>query len=101
MFDRLSRAQLEPARKMLSAPGHKILPVKGQFKANFTCGDHHVEKDIFVVQKPLLGKPAIESLDMLRHVNTVQLKDDLKKRFPKLLSAWTTEVGGRVSDPTA
>ena len=48
-----------------------------------------MEEEIFVVRrlsKPLLGRPAIESLDLLRHVNTIESKENLKKQYPKLFS---------------
>ena len=48
-----------------------------------------MEEDIFVVRrlsKHLLGRPAIESLDLLRRVNTIESKENLNKQYPKLFS---------------
>ena len=89
VFDSLPQAQLKRAKKRLSGPSHKVLPVKGQFKATISSGDLKVEEEIFVIRrlrKPLLGRPAIESLDLLRRVNTIESKENLKKQYPKLFS---------------
>ena len=83
------QAQLEQTKKRLSGPSRKVLPVKGQFKATISSGDLTVEEEIFVVRrlsKPLLGRPAIESLDLLHRVNTIESKDKLKKQFYKLFN---------------
>jgi len=89
VFDSVPGAQLRPAKKTLSGPSHKILPVKGQFVATLKYGDREVEEDVFVVrrlQKALLGRPAIESLGLLCRVNTVRSEKDLRRQFPKLFS---------------
>ena len=89
VFDSVPGAQLRPAKKILSGPSNKILPVKGQFEATLKCGDREVKEDVFVVRrlrKALLGRPAIESLGLLCRVNTVRSEKDLRRQFPKLFS---------------
>ena len=75
--------------KTPSGPSHKVLPVKGQFKATLKYGDREVTEDIYVVRRlrrALLGRPAIESLGLLCRVNAVQSKSELKQRFLKLFN---------------
>ena len=75
VFKSIPGARLKPAKKILSGPGHKILPVKGQFVATLWYGDKQVTEDVFVVRRlsrALLGRPAIESLDLVSRVNAVQ-----------------------------
>lgn len=62
------------------AQATKVLPVKGQFVATLQHGNKQVTEDVFVVQRlshALLGHPAIESLDLVSRVNTVQSKKNL------------------------
>ena len=87
VFKSIPGARPKPAEKILSGPGHKVLPVKGQFVATLWHGDKQVTEDVFVVWKlscALLGRPAIEFLDLVSRVNTVQVKKNLLHKFPKL-----------------
>ena len=61
--------------------------MKGQFVATLQHGNKQVTEDVFVVQRlsrALLGRPAIESLDLVSRVNAVQSKKNLLCEFPKL-----------------
>ena len=87
VFKNLPTTNLKPAQKVLSGPSHKLLPVKGQFVATLKNHDKEVEEEVFVVRRlrrALLGRPAIESLGLIRRLNAVQTKTDLVRDFPKL-----------------
>ncbi len=47
VFKSIPGASLKPAKKILSGPSHKVLPVKGQFAATLQCGDKQVTEDVF------------------------------------------------------
>ena len=67
-------------RKSSVAQATKVLPVKGQFVATLQHGNKQVTEDVFVVRRlsrALLGRPAIESLDLVSRVNAVQSKKNL------------------------
>ncbi len=87
VFQSIPGASLRPAQKVLSGPSHTTLPVKGQFTASLKIQDKELVEDIFVVQRlsrSLLGRPVIESLDLVRRVQTIHSKEDLLQHFPKL-----------------
>ena len=87
VFKSIPGARLKPAEKILSGPGHKVLPVKGQFVATLLHGDKQVTEDVFVVQRlsrALLGRLASKSLDLVSRENAVQLRKNLLHEFPKL-----------------
>ena len=87
LFKNIPGASLTPAKKILSGPGYKVLPVKGQFVATLQHGNKQVTEDVFVVRRlsrALLERPAIESLDLVSRVNAVQSKKKLLCEFPKL-----------------
>ena len=89
MFKNVPGINLEPSKKVLSGPSHKVLPVKGQFTAKLRCGEKEVAEQIFVVRRlsrALLGRPAIESLGLVSRVYTVQTKNDILQKYPKLLN---------------
>ena len=84
-------ASLTPAKKILSGPGHKVLPVKGQFVATLQCRDKQVTENVFVAKRlshALLERPAIESLDLVSRVNSVQSKKNLLCEFSKLFDGF-------------
>ncbi len=82
-------ASLKPATKVLSGPSHKLLPVKGQFEATLRSQDRGETESVFVVDDlscALLGRPPIESLDLVCRVRAIHSKEDLLRYFPKLLN---------------
>ena len=65
-----------------------MLPVKGQFTGKLKQGDREVEQELFVVSnlhKHLLGRPAIEALDLAVRVSALR-KDTNNpvEQFPNL-----------------
>ena len=107
LFKNIPGASLTPAKKILSGPGYKVLPVKGQFVATLQHGNKQVTEDVFIVRRlsrALLGRPAIESLDLVSRVNAVQSKKKLLCEFPKLmdlenLTESTRSSSGRMLNP--
>ena len=80
---------LDPAKKVLSGPSHKILPVKGQFIATLKSQAKEVTENMFVVRRlrhALLGRPVIESLNLVKRINAMQTKPGLLQDFPKLFN---------------
>jgi hypothetical protein len=66
---------LETTTKTLTGPSQQPLKVCGQFKGLLTYGANEMEEEIFVVrdlQTALMGRPAIEGLNLLSRINSVQ-----------------------------
>ena len=73
-FHGLQGVTLKPASKSLTGPSRQSLNVCSQFMGHCTNGVREVEKEIFVVrglQRALMGRPAIEALNLVSRVNTV------------------------------
>ena len=70
----------------------------GKFKANLKRGSKETNQDIYVVKdlkEPLLGKKAIEQLDLIKRINMVETKETsiesgedcgskMKRKYPNL-----------------
>ena len=86
-FNSIPATSLKPARKIHSAPSHKALLVKGQFIATLKSQDREAIQEMFAVRRlrqVLLECSAIESLGLVRRLNAVQTKTDLRKDFPQI-----------------
>ena len=84
---KLGRPTLSTSNKTLHGPSNKKLPVKGQFKATLKCDSKAVEQDLYVVDKlhkHLLGRPAIEALNVVTRVREVRGSDDPLQQYPEL-----------------
>ena len=87
VFRSIPDTTLKPAMKTLSGASCTTLQVKGQFNATLKYRDKETTEEVYVVRmlnRPLLGRPAIEALGLVQRVNAVQTKTDLMKQFPKL-----------------
>ena len=76
--------ELQPASLPLNGPTGEALKVLGQFSGHLTRRGNDSRQDIYVVRnlcRPLLGKPAIEALNVVILVEAVQ-KADVVKQFP-------------------
>ena len=85
-FTQLKDVRLKPSSKCLAGPDKQALSVCGQFTATCTYGEKKIQEDFFVVkdlQTALVGRPAIEALDLVSRVNSVQPPNVLKK-FPQI-----------------
>ena len=79
---------LLPPSKQLTGPSHDTLDVCGQFTGQLQRNTLQTTQEIYVVRglhKPLLGRPAIEALNIAAFVNGVQLQD-VVKQFPQLFT---------------
>ena len=85
-----SSRSLQATSRTLCGPGHYTLPVTGKFMAKLRNGSHESDETIYVVKnlrRPLLGRPAIESLDLLKRINTIKSTNvDVKLEFPQLFT---------------
>ena len=91
---------LEKTEKRLYGPGGSELVVKGVFRASVESKSNKSEQDLYVVQglrKPLLGRPAIEALGILKRVEAVgDGQADVKNEYPSLFHS--PEIG-KMSNP--
>ena len=74
VYELLGRPRTVPIVKNLKGPNNSPLRVKCQFIGNFQHGDLTVNQSVYVVedlQKPLMGRPAIESLQVLNRIGAV------------------------------
>lgn len=66
---------LQSTSKVLIGPGKKLLEVRGKFRAKIRGKTGETEQEIFVVSElecPLLGRPAIKALDLVKVVGSVR-----------------------------
>ena len=72
----------------LHGPSNQSLQVQGKFLANIQYGEMFTKQPCYVVTglaRPLLGRPAIEKLNLLTRVNTIQESSPMKK-YSKLFT---------------
>ena len=85
------KIDLQPTSRKLCGPSRYTLSVMGKCVAKLKRGTREIEETVYVVRslhRPLLGRPAIESLDLVKRVNTIGImtSDHIKLQFPKLFS---------------
>ena len=86
--------QLRSTSKTLFGPGQEKLPVKGVVKGVLkTSSLKETLQDIYVIgnlKEPLLGRPAIDALNLVQKVETIQadersvIEDEVKSTYPNL-----------------
>ena len=77
-----------PERK-LRGPDDHPLAVLGQWKGTLENSSTQTKETIFVVEglsKPLLGRPAIQSLQLVKRVSTVNKKLSPQEQYPNLFT---------------
>ena len=79
----------QPSKKTLLSPDRNVLPDTGQFVANLKAGASTCNQTVYVVPElhtPLLGRPAIEALQLVKRVGSVEDDKafDPQKSFPAL-----------------
>ena len=84
------RVSLQATSHKLCGPAH-ALSVIGKFIAKLKKGKRETEETVYVVRSlrhPLLGRPAIESLELLKRINTIvsMTNNSIKQQFPKLFT---------------
>ena len=83
------RVSLQATSRKLYCPGHHALSVIRKFIAKLKKGQHETEEIEYVVSSlrcPLLGRPAIESLKLLKRISTIvgMIDNSIKQQFPML-----------------
>ena len=84
--ERAGGPPLTPSDRTLRGPDTHVLPVLGQFAATLKKGSQKADEKVYVVEglnKPLLGRPAIEELGLLSRINAVRDLSPIKQ-FPLL-----------------
>ena len=80
---------LETTTRKLSGPNGDKLKVLGKISGYIKHGGEHTIQDIYVVQgltRPLMGKPAIEALQVITlNVQSIT-SENVRERFPKLFN---------------
>ena len=82
--------RLKKTDKQLYGPGGSRIEVLGVFTATLETKNTKSVQDLYVIKglkKPLLGKPAIQALNILQRINAVETEPgtvDPKKDFPEL-----------------
>ena len=75
--------------KTLFGPADTALPTHGYFMGKITHGEKATDQEIFVVtgaRQALLGRPAIESLQLVEKINAIEVNKEYKAQFPKLFT---------------
>ncbi len=86
---------LEATKKRLFGPNKSQLDVAGVFSADLRKGDKSSVQEVYVVPgltQPLLGRPAIEALELLVRADSITV-EDVKKQYPKLFDGLGTFEG--------
>ena len=84
-FRQLQGVSLQPAAIPLNGAGQQTLSVCRKFDGTLTHKASVIQEEIFVVQKlqkALLGKPAIEALNLVARVNTVNRSEAISSKYP-------------------
>lgn len=89
IFKTLNVKNLQSSQKILKGPGRNTLNVIGKFHCEFSLENRKSYQDIYVIRglnKPLLGRPAIEKLNVVKYIASLQLHSDYKQKFPSLFT---------------
>ena len=77
------------SEQILKGPSNQPLPVKGKFLGKFQYGKVTSELNCHVVanlSRSLLGCPAIEYLNLLARVHTIEGTQSMVEKFPRLFN---------------
>jgi predicted aspartyl protease len=85
--------KLQKSTVNLYGPGQSALTVKGKFTTVMKYKEVTATQEVYVVdklQKPLLGRPALEALQLVQRVQAVKTEHstDYKSTHPKLWKDW-------------
>ena len=96
MYQSCTLGLLKQSGRILHGPCQSALDVKGYSTGELEQDDTKVKQDIYVVhdlQTPLLGRPAIEALQLLARINAVTAKESYKTAYPNLFEGLGTLPG--------
>lgn len=90
-FDKLTGVKLQRNDKTLCGPSNSKLHVFGKFQCTLESNNKICVQDVYVVRgltEALLGRPAIQELEILQQVNVSALSasERYRKKFPKLFN---------------
>ena len=86
-FSKLKGITLTQACKVLHGPAKHPLKVNGQFTGKLSYKQFTIHNEIFVIdglQQPLMGRPAIEALNLLSRINIVSSSEKFVSLYPDL-----------------
>ena len=95
VFKQIKDVTLVHSDRHLSGPSQYQLQVSGKFTATLKFGTKEAKENIFVVQKlqkALLGRPGIESLNLIARINTLQ-NEMFVTMYPNLFKGLGTIAG--------
>ena len=97
-FNSLADVKLMKSDRILKGPDQAALKVKGKFMTDFKWQQKSSREEIYVMeklQKPLIGRPAIERLGLLVRVEEIQ--DSCLKKYQQMYPTVFTGLG-KMSD---
>ena len=74
-FNSLANVKLMETNRILKGPGQEDLQVRGKFMTDLRWQQKCSQEEVYVIdklQKPLIGRPAIEHLGLLVRVRVIQ-----------------------------
>ena len=97
-FNSLADVKLMKSDRILKGPDQAALKVKGKFMTDLKWQQKSSQEEIYVMeklQKPLIGRPAIERLGLLVRVEEIQ--DSCLKKYQQMYPTVFTGLG-KMSD---
>ena len=91
LYHKVGSPSLTVSDQTLKGANNQSLCVKGMFVGHFYYCDTYTDQHCYVIRdlaKPLLGRPAIEKLNLLARVRAIQKAALPAEQFPQLLQAW-------------
>ena len=79
MYNTFKHGPLEHSSRLLKGANHQVLQVTGSFKGKFSYKNTESFEKIFVIQglqMPLVGRPAISSLNLVARITLIQTDRD-------------------------
>lgn len=89
IFKTLNVKNLQSSQKILKGSGRNTLNVIGKCHCEFSLENRKSYQEIYVIRglnKPLLGRPAVEKLNVVKYIASLQLHSDYKQKFPSLFT---------------
>ena len=83
----IGQPSLLPSDRTLRGPDTHVLPARGKFTGKLATDTQEAKEEIYVVKglnKPLLGRPAIEELRLVRRVAAIDKEPSPMEQFPAL-----------------
>ena len=84
IYTKIGSPELKTLDKTLRGPGGDQLGCKGRFVGYLQKGDLTIKEEIYVIKnlhKPLLGRPAIRGLNLLKRVDSVKKEQAVLDQF--------------------